>query len=61
MLLGVHLTVLVGKTLATPAPLPITEALMSVQVTQNEVGRSGFQLTFQVGRASRSTCSTTAS
>jgi len=52
MLLGVHLTLLVGKTLAIPAPLAITEGLMEVQVTQNEVGRSGFSLTFQVGRAS---------
>lgn len=52
MLLGVHLTLLVGKTLAVPPPLAITEALTAIQVTQNEVGRSGFQLTFQVGRAS---------
>jgi hypothetical protein len=51
MLLGVHLTLLIGPTIAVPAPLPLAEALSSVEVTQNETGRSGFQLTFQVGRS----------
>jgi hypothetical protein len=51
MLLGVHLTLLMGPTIAIPAPLPLTEALAGVEVTQNETGRSGFQLTFQVGRS----------
>jgi hypothetical protein len=51
MLLGVHLTLLIGPTIAVPAPLPLTEALSSVSVTQNETGRSGFSLTFQVGRS----------
>jgi hypothetical protein len=51
MLLGVHLTLLIGKTIATPAPVAITEALSAVQVTQSETGRSGFTLTFQVGRS----------
>lgn len=51
MLLGVHLTLLIGPTIAVPAPLPLTEALASVEVTQNDTGRSGFSLTFQVGRS----------
>jgi hypothetical protein len=51
MILGVHLTLLIGPTLAIPAPLPITEALSSVEVTQTDEGRSGFQLTFHVGRS----------
>jgi hypothetical protein len=51
LLLGVHLTLLIGPTIAVPAPLPLTEALAGVEVTQNETGRSGFQLTFQVGRS----------
>ena len=51
MLLGVHLTLLIGPTIAVPAPIVLTEALASAEVTQNETGRSGFQLTFQVGRS----------
>jgi hypothetical protein len=51
VLLGVHLTLLIGPTIAVPAPLPLAEALVGVEVTQNETGRSGFQLTFQVGRS----------
>jgi len=51
VLLGVHLTLLIGPSIAIPAPLPITEALVGVEVTQNETGRSGFQLTFEVGRS----------
>jgi hypothetical protein len=48
--LGVRLTLLIGPTVAVPAPLPYTEALQSVQVTHSDAGRSGFQLTFQAGR-----------
>jgi hypothetical protein len=51
MILGVHMSLLIGPTFAVPAPLAITEALASVEVTQNEMGRSGFQLTLQVGRS----------
>jgi hypothetical protein len=51
MILGAHLTLLIGPTIAVPAPLPLTEALVGVEVTQNETGPSGFQLTFQVGRS----------
>lgn len=51
MILGVHMTLLIGPTFAVPAPLPITEALASVEVTQTDTGRSGFQLTFHVGRS----------
>ena len=51
MILGVHMTLMIGPTIAAPAPLAITEALTSVEVTQTDVGRSGFQLTLQVGRS----------
>lgn len=51
MILGVHMTLLMGPTFAVPAPLAITEALSAVEVTQTDVGRSGFQLTLQVGRS----------
>lgn len=50
-LLGIHLTLLIGPTVPVPAPFSLTEALSSVQVTHNDTGRSGFQLTFQVGRS----------
>jgi hypothetical protein len=51
MLLGVNLTLLVGPTVPLPATPDIAEALQSVSVTQNDQGRSGFQLVLQVGRA----------
>lgn len=50
-LLGIHLTLLIGPTLAVPAPLVLADALSAVEVTHNDSGRSGFQLTFQVGRS----------
>ena len=50
-LLGVNLILLLGPTVAVPAPQPLTEALDSVEVTHNDSGRSGFQLTFKVGRS----------
>jgi hypothetical protein len=50
-LLGVHLTLLVGPTVAVPAPLLLTQCLESVEVTHKDQGRSGFQLVFQAGRS----------
>lgn len=51
MILGAHLTLLIGPTVPVPAPFALTEALDSVQVTHNDTARSGFQLTFKVGRS----------
>jgi hypothetical protein len=51
VLTGVHLTVLIGPTVPLPAPLPLLEALEEVEVTHTDEGRSGFQLTFAVGRS----------
>lgn len=51
MLLGSHLTLLIGPTVAVPAPFMLLEALTNISVTHNDRGRSGFQLTFQIGRA----------
>jgi hypothetical protein len=48
--LGIHLTLLIGPTVAVPAPLSFTEALQSVEVTHSDEGRSGFELRFQTGR-----------
>lgn len=50
MLLGIHLALLVGPTVAVPAPAPLAEALQGVEVTHSDEGRSGFQITFQIGR-----------
>jgi len=48
--LGVQLSLLIGPIVAVPAPLSYLEALQSVEVTHNDSGRSGFQMTFQAGR-----------
>lgn len=45
------LTLMIGPTVPVPAPLPVIEALQSVQVTSSR-DRSGFQLTFTVGKTS---------
>ncbi len=50
-LLGIHLTLLIGRTVPTPAPLAIIEALQSVKITHTDQGPSGFELAFHVGRA----------
>ena len=48
--LGVQLTLLIGPTVAVPAPLLLTEAFQSAEVTHSDEGRSGFQLVFKAGR-----------
>jgi hypothetical protein len=49
-LLGVHLSLLIGPTIPTPAPLALAEALQSAEVTHSDRGPSAFQLTFHIGR-----------
>ena len=49
-LLGIHLTLLIGPAVPVPAPPLLTEALQGIEVTHNDTGRSGFQLTFEAGR-----------
>jgi hypothetical protein len=49
-LLGIQLTLLMGPGIAVPVPPNLAESLKSVSVTNNDTGRSGFSLTFQVGR-----------
>jgi hypothetical protein len=52
MLLGnAILTLLIGPAVPVPAPLPVMEALQSVQVTSAR-DRSGFQLRFALGKRS---------
>lgn len=48
---GVYLTLLVGETSLAPAPSTILHALRSVEVTHSDDERSGFQLSFWLGRA----------
>src|SRR5437762_10368753 len=45
-----QLTLLVGPTVALPAPALLIDALDKVEVTQTDEGRSGFQITFTAGR-----------
>jgi hypothetical protein len=49
---GVTLSLLIGPMIAVPAPSYLAEALESVQVTHNDAGPSGFQLTFNADRSS---------
>jgi hypothetical protein len=51
--LGIHLTLLIGPTIAVPAPPILIEALQSVEVTHTDEGRSGFQITFNAGRGEK--------
>jgi hypothetical protein len=51
MLKGVHLTLMVGPVVPVVAPASVVNALLSVQVT-NGKDKSGFQLTFAVGKES---------
>jgi len=48
--LGIRLQMLIGQQVPLVAPLEVNEALQSVEVTHGDEGRSGFQLTFGVGR-----------
>ena len=52
MLKGVHLTLLMGPVVAMPVPKDVIDALQSVQVTTSVGARSGFQLTFSLGKNS---------
>lgn len=51
-LLGTRLTLLIGQTVPVPAPVSFMEAFDRAEVTHSDEGRSGFQITFKVGRTS---------
>jgi hypothetical protein len=51
MLDGIHLTLLIGPGAPVPAPADVVDALDGVQVTSSSQ-RSGFQLTFRIGKTS---------
>jgi hypothetical protein len=47
---GLNLTLLIGPTVPVPAPRPLLEVLESIEVTQADEGRSGFQMIFKLGK-----------
>ncbi len=51
MLLGSYLTLLIGPTVAVPAPPSLLESLQRIEVTHDDSGQSGFQIVFSVGRS----------
>src|ERR1700761_9396113 len=51
MLKGIYLSLLIGPVVPVPAPQIVIDSLSSVQVT-NSKDRSGFQITFAVGKTS---------
>ncbi|GAB4574778.1 MAG: hypothetical protein Kow0077_23020 [Anaerolineae bacterium] len=50
-LLGIHLTLLMGKQVPLPAPPPIMNALSSVEVAHKDDARSAFQMVFTLDRS----------
>ena len=48
---GIQLTLLIGPTVALPAPPTMIEALSSVEVSHSDDRQSGFQIMFSIGRA----------
>jgi len=50
-LLGVHFALWAGPTVPAPLPPNLLSSLKSVEVTHSDKGRSGFQMTFEVGRS----------
>jgi hypothetical protein len=49
---GAYVTLLIGPGVPAPPPAHVTEALESIQITSSGRERSGFQLTFTLGKAS---------
>ena len=52
MLKGVNLQLYIGPLVPIPAPRLVIEALSEVTVTVNDVGQSGFQLSFTLSTTS---------
>jgi hypothetical protein len=50
-LFGVNVVLLVGKEIPLPAPELLTRAVDSIEVTNTDEGRDGFQIVFSVGRS----------
>ena len=52
MLKSVQLSLMIGPIFPSTAPRPVMDALAEVEVTVNDVGTSGFQLTFSIDKQS---------
>ena len=52
MLKSVQLSLMIGPLFPATAPRPVMDALSEVEVTVNDVGTSGFQLTFSIDKQS---------
>jgi hypothetical protein len=50
--LGIRLQLLIGPTIPVPAPYGVVDALDSVEVTNQDHDRDGFQMTFSIGKDS---------
>ena len=50
MFKGVHLKLLIGPTVPVPAPYHITNAITSIEITNTDSGRDGFQISLKIGR-----------
>jgi hypothetical protein len=50
--LGVHLMLSIGPNVPVPAPYDVMDALVSLEVNNNDKQRDGFQMTFAVGKSS---------
>jgi hypothetical protein len=48
---GIRIKLLIGPTIPIPAPAPLIDALQSIEVTNTDEGRDGFQITFAIGRS----------
>lgn len=48
------MTLLIGPKIPLPVPAPIIDALQSVEVTNTDQGRDGFQISFSVGHSGQS-------
>jgi len=48
--LGARLQLLIGPTVPLPAPFPVVNALVSIEVTNRDAERDGFQMTFTLER-----------
>lgn len=52
-MIGVNAVLLVGKDIPLPAPDSLTRAVDSIEVTNTDEGRDGFQIVFSVGRSTK--------
>jgi hypothetical protein len=47
---GIYAQLLIGSAAVAPAPAEIVQAVKSIEVTNTDSGRDGFQITFSIGR-----------